>query len=142
MMRAVWLVVVGILCVGAEVVPVFGHHSFAPEFDNTKPVVLKGTISKVEWTNPHAWLWVDVKDAAGAVTAWSFEMGSPFALLRGGWKRDDIKPGTEVQVSGYRARSGLPVANASIIKLPDGRDLFSPSGAPDAPKAPAGKEAY
>jgi hypothetical protein len=125
-------VVAGLLHAGAAA-PVFAHHAFTPEFDNTKPVTLKGAITKVEWTNPHAWLWVDVKDADGKVTAWSFEMGSPFALMRAGWKRDDIKPGTEVEVSGYRARSGLPVANASIVKLPDGRDLFSPGGAPDAP---------
>ena len=126
MLRAtIWVVVVGILQVGAAA-PVLAHHAFTPEFDNTKPVVLRGTITKVEWVNPHAWLWVDVKDESGTVVSWSFEMGSPFALLRSGWKTADIKPGTEVQVSGYRARSGLPVANASVVKLPDGRDLFSP----------------
>jgi hypothetical protein len=136
MTRAVISAVVAGLLYAGTPAPVVAHHAFTPEFDNTKPVILKGSIAKVEWTNPHAWLWVDVKDADGKVTSWSFEMGSPFALMRAGWKRDDIKPGTEVEVSGYRARSGLPVANASIVKLPDGRDLFSPSGAADGPGAP------
>jgi hypothetical protein len=133
MTRAITRCVVGVCFLFGSLAPAFGHHAFTPEFDSTKPVTLEGTITKVEWVNPHAWLYVDVKGADGKVENWSFEMGSPFALLRAGWKKDDIKPGVGVKVSGYRARSGLLVANASVVKLPDGRDLFSP-GNPDRPQ--------
>jgi hypothetical protein len=133
MTRSITRFSIAAVLVAGSVLPAFAHHAFTPEFDATKPVTLQGTITKVEWVNPHAWIYVDVTGADGKVENWSFEMGSPFALLRTGWKRDDIKPGTTVTVSGYRARSGLPVANASVIKLPDGRDLFSPGG-PDRPQ--------
>src|SRR2546425_13284948 len=112
--------------------PVVAHHAFTAEFAGDKPITVSGTIMKLEWINPHAWLWLDVKGEDGKVVSWSFEMGSPNMLLRRGWRIDDIKPGTVVQVSGYRARSALPVGNASVVKLPDGRDLFSRvNGAPE-----------
>ncbi|MBI2188365.1 MAG: hypothetical protein HYU37_14785 [Acidobacteria bacterium] len=125
------LVVVAALLLGAA--SLRAHHAFSAEFDQAKPIKLLGEITKVEWTNPHAWLHVSVKDADGKVVAWRFEMGAPNALLRAGWSRDDIKPGTAVTISGFRARSGGPVGNAFQVRLPDGRDLFAVSSFKNAP---------
>ena len=108
-------------------VPVAAHHAFAAEFDRNQPVTVRGTVTKVELVNPHSWLWVDVKGDDGQVVQWSFEMGAPALLLRRGWTRDAVKPGTVVQVEGYRAKSGLPAASCRSVKLPDGRDLFGGS---------------
>jgi len=113
-------------------VPVAAHHAFAAEFDVDKPVKVNGTITKVEFTNPHAWLYVDVKEGDGKITNWRFELGAPNALIRLGWRTDTIKIGTEVEVTGFRAKAGGPVANGRSIKLPDGRELFSGGSAPTA----------
>lgn len=112
-------------------VPVLAHHAFSAEFDQSKPIKLSGAITKVEWTNPHAWLHVDVKEPDGKVVSWRFEMGAPIALLRAGWSREDVKPGTAVTISGFLARAGGPVGNAYQVRLPDGRDLFAVSSAKD-----------
>jgi hypothetical protein len=111
-------------------VPVAAHHAFAAEFDVNDPVKVRGTTTKLEWTNPHAWLYVDVKDADGKVVNWRFELGAPNALIRLGWKKDTIPSGLEVSVEGFRAKAGGPVANGRSIKLPDGRELFSGGSAP------------
>jgi hypothetical protein len=127
-------VVVGSLLLAA--VPAIAHHAFAAEFDVDKPVSVKGTITKVEWVNPHAWLYVDVKGADGTVVNWHFELGPPNALIRLGWKKDSIPTGLEVEITGYRAKSGEPVANGRSIKLPDGRELFSGGSGPGSEGAP------
>jgi hypothetical protein len=127
------LVAVAVIVLGA-VAPVLAHHAFSAEFDQSKPVKMSGEISKVEWVNPHAWIFIDVKDTDGKVTLWRFEMGAPNALLRAGWSRADIKVGTPVTVSGFQARAGGPVGNAFQIRLPDGRDLFAASSLKDTPK--------
>ena len=130
MRRTGRLVAVAVILLSAAV-PVVAHHAFSSEFDQSKPVQVQGTISKLEWVNPHAWLWVDVKGEDGKVVAWSFEMGSPGALLRNGWKKTDIKPGTLVAITGFLARGGGPVGNAYKVKLPDGKDLFAGSSVGD-----------
>src|SRR5215831_7595049 len=106
------------------------HHAFAAEFDVDKPVKVNGTVTKIEFTNPHAWLYVDVKEPDGKTTNWRFELGAPNALVRLGWRTDTIKAGTEVEITGFRAKAGGPVANGRSIKLPDGRELFSGGSAP------------
>ena len=110
--------------------PLLAHHAFAAEFDVNAPVKVKGTVTKVDFVNPHAWIYVDVKDADGKVTNWHFELGAPNALVRLGWKKDTIPQGTEVEITGFRAKNGENVGNGRSITLPDGKELFSGGSAP------------
>ena len=110
----------------------FAHHAFSAEFDQAKPVKISGEITKLQWVNPHAWIFIDAKGADGKVVPWRFEMGAPNALLRAGWSKSDIKVGTAVTVSGFMARAGGSVGNAFQVRLPDGRDLFAASSVKDA----------
>ena len=110
------------------------HHAFATEFDAKQPITLKGTITQVEWINPHAWIHLDVKKEDGTVEKWMIEAGSPNTLVRRGMTRDSIPAGTEVVVFGYRHRNGSNAANGRDVTLPDGRRLFITSpgtGSPD-----------
>jgi hypothetical protein len=111
------------------------HHAFSTEFDAKQPITLHGTISRVEWINPHAFIHLDVKRDDGTIESWMIEAGSPNTLVRRGMTRDSIAPGTEVVVFGYRHRNGSNTANGRDVTLPDGRRLFITSpgtGAPDA----------
>jgi len=108
--------------------PTFAHHSFAAEFDATKPANLTGSVTKVEWMNPHTWFYIDVKDETGKVTNWAVEMGSPNGLLRAGWSRNSLKVGDVVTVAGSRAKDGTNNANARTVTLTStGQKLFAAS---------------
>ena len=120
--------------VAAAVVPVMAHHSFAAEFDAKKPVKLRGTVTKMEWINPHSWIHIDVKTPDGKVEQWMVEGGAPNALLRRGWNKNSLLPGTEILVEGFQAKDGALRANGRDITFPDGKKLFvgsSGTGAPD-----------
>ena len=109
-------------------VPALGHHAFAAEYDINKPIKLTGSVTKVEWTNPHTWFYIDVKDETGKVTNWALEMGSPNGLLRSGWTRNSIKMGDIVTVEGSGARDGGNTANARVVMLAaTGQRLFAAS---------------
>jgi hypothetical protein len=95
----------------------WAHHSFAAEFDAKKPVVLKGTVTKVEWTNPHVWIYLNVKDEAGKTTNWGAELGPPHGLQGGGWRRETLKIGDQISVDGYLAKNGASRVNARSITL-------------------------
>jgi hypothetical protein len=110
------------------------HHSFQAAFDENKPVKLTGTVTKVEWTNPHTWFFIDVKNPDGTVSNWALEMASPNSLMRLGWKRDSMKPGDEVTVEGRQARDGTTAANAqTVVMATTGRRLFAGSPLDPAP---------
>jgi hypothetical protein len=113
--------------------PVFAHHSFAAEFDVKQPVTLKGTVTKVEWTNPHVWIYLDVADEQGSVQHWQCENGAPNALARMGWTRNSLKAGDQVTVEGFRAKNDDKTANARQVILPDGRKVFSGSAEDGGP---------
>ncbi len=109
-------------------VPTFAHHSFAAEFDAGKTVTLTGAVTKIEWTNPHAWFYIDVTDESGKIANWGWELGSPNGLIRAGWTRNSLKVGTVVTVEGSRSRDGGNTANARIVILNStGQKLFAAS---------------
>lgn len=127
------------LVVTAAAVPVIAHHSFAAEFDAKRPVKLRGTVTKMEWINPHSWVHIDVKTADGKTEKWMVEGGAPNALLRRGWNKNSLLPGTEILVEGFQAKDGAMRANGRDITFPDGKKLFvgsSGTGAPDERKDP------
>ena len=115
----------------AAVLPVAAHHSFAAEYDAKAPVEFDGVVTKVEWTNPHAHFYVNVTGPDGKVVNWNMELASPNMLTRNGWKRNSLKEGDKVHVTGSRAKDGTPTAAASLITMPDGR-RFTMTAAQDA----------
>ena len=130
---AVLIAGIGFLVAGAAM-PLQAHHAFAAEFDARKPIKVEGTVSKLQWTNPHTWIHVDVKRPDGTVENWAVEVGTPTVLFRRGFTKTSLAPGTKVVVDGYQARDGSRRANGRDLTLPDGRKLFVGStgtGAPD-----------
>ena len=126
--RLVLMLVGGVLL---ATLPARAHHSFAAEFDVNQPVTLNGVLTKMEWLNPHGWIYVDVAQPDGKVVNWAIEAGAPTALLRRGLRKTDFPAGIEVVVEGYRAKGGAPRANGKTVKFKDGRNFFL--GASDAP---------
>jgi hypothetical protein len=122
---------------GLAAMPLAAHHSFAAEYDDTKPIKVTGVVTKVEWLNPHIWFYVDVKDASGSVTNWAFSGGAPGQLMRRGVTHDVIQPGMTITVEGFLAKDGSHNANGSRVTFPDGRQVFTASG---EDKLPADKK--
>jgi Family of unknown function (DUF6152) len=113
------------------------HHAFAAEFDSKKPVKFTGTVTKMLWVNPHAWIYMDVKQPDGTVEEWMIEAGTPNTLLRRGFTKESLQPGTEIVVDGFQAKDGARRANGRDVTLPNGKVLFigsSGTGAPDEKK--------
>jgi len=117
----------------AAALPMLAHHSFAAEFDSKTPLKLRGTVTKMEWINPHAWIWIDVKNDDGTTTNWGVECGTPNTLFRRGFTKTSIVAGTEILVDGYRAKDGSTRANGRDVTLPDGRKLFLGTSNPEDP---------
>ena len=128
------VVIAGLLMMTGAAVPLSAHHAFAAEFDAKMPIKLEGTVTRLQWTNPHAWIYMDVKKPDGTLENWGFEVGTPTVLFRRGFTKDSLQPGTRVVVDGYRAKDGSRRANGRDITFVDGRKLFVGStgtGAPD-----------
>jgi len=123
-MRMLLFLAAAMLLAVATAAPLRAHHAFAAEFDGAKPVKLTGTVTKMDWINPHAWLHMDVKGPDGKVVAWMIEGGAPNALLRRGWNRRSVPPGTVVTVEGFRAKDGSTRASGGAVTLSDGTKLF------------------
>jgi hypothetical protein len=124
--RVWWAVMITVL---APAWPALAHHSFAAEYDSSKPIAITGTVTKVEWVNPHARFYVDAKEPDGSITNWTFELGSPNLLIRYGFTRDLLKIGSEVTVEGFQAKDASKVANTKTVKLPDGKIMSAGSSA-------------
>ena len=125
------LVAVGVLLSAA---PVLTHHAFSAEFDAKRPIKLQGTVTKMEWINPHAWIHIDVKKADGKVEQWMIEGGTPNTLIRRGFTKNSLQPGTVIVVDGFQAKDGSLKANGRDLTFPDGRKLFLGSSGTGAPR--------
>jgi hypothetical protein len=128
------MIVLAAVSVLSATISVRAHHAFAAEFDAKKPIKLQGTVTKVEWINPHAWIHIDVKKPDGTVESWAIEGGTPNTLMRRGISRDMVKIGTVIKVDGFQSKDGTMRANGRDITLPDGKTLFMGSSGTGAPR--------
>ena len=126
-MKGTSLAVFAAMAIAATTIRVAAHHSFAAEFDSNRPLTVSGTVTKLEWTNPHARLYVDEIDKDGKVFSWDFELGPPNGLMRQGWNRNSLKAGHKITVSGFHSKTKPHVANARTVTLADGRRVFAGS---------------
>jgi Family of unknown function (DUF6152) len=117
----------------AAALPALAHHSFAAEYASKKPITISGVVTKMEWMNPHARFYVDVKDADGKIVNWNFELGAIPVLLKQGWRKDSLKQGDQITVEGSLAKDGSKSANARSVVLSDGRRVFAGSSGGNAP---------
>jgi len=134
--KSMALLAIGAIALSAVSLPAQAHHAFAAEFDGTKPIEIKGVVTKVTLTNPHSWVYLDAKDSSGKVVNWGFEFGAPYALQQKGLTRTTLPIGTEITLKGFLSKNGQAFAYSTHITLPDGRTLQT-GGAPDAPVEPA-----
>src|SRR5688572_22045511 len=124
--QPLWMLAAAIAAI-LVAVPLRAHHSFAAEFDRDRTITVSGTVQKLEWTNPHARLYVEGKDETGKLQLWDFELGPPNGLMRNGWNRNSLKLGHQVTVNGFRSKTSDRVANARTVTLADGRQVFAGS---------------
>ena len=123
-----------IALLSAVALPALAHHAFEAEYDQDNLITVTGIVTRFDWINPHAWLYVEAKDSSGKTVKWSFEMGAPSVLIRSGWKKLELKKGDRITLDGYAAKDGSNTASAHIVLLPDRRRLFA--GSPNTPGAP------
>jgi len=128
--QAVLVAGIGLL---AACLPLVAHHSFAAEFDSTKAITLQGVVTKLDWMNPHIWIYLDTKDDSGAVAHWQCEGGPPNTLTRNGWTKDSLKIGDQVNIEGFRSKDGSNTCNARSVKLPNGKSVFAGSAEDGGP---------
>ncbi len=120
--------------------PVLAHHSFAAEFDDKQPVTLKGTVTKIDWMNPHIWIYIATKDESGKTVQWQCEGGPPNTLTRNGWTKNALKEGDQVTIQGFKAKDATNTCNGRAVTLPDGRKVFAGSTEDGGPNKGAPKE--
>lgn len=132
-MRMKHVMIAASLLAAVAAAPVSAHHSFAAEFDINKPVTLSGTVTRLEWANPHIWIYLDVKDDRDVVQHWQCEGGAPNTLTRNGWSKDSLKAMQAITIDGWLAKDGSKSCNMRSVKLPDGRTVFAGSSGGDNP---------